>query len=111
MTIDQEERINRGGRIVANAERHLTEIRGELLDVLDDLNTLLDEGPKIGSYGHFVACFDLTMHKTIKPALRELDQCHHGLSELETNGVRFVHALAPNLTAMLERSMDCEVCE
>ena len=109
MTTEQEERINRGGRIIANAERYLTEIRGELLDVLDDINKLLDEGPKLGSYGHFVACFDVTMHKTIKPALRELDQCHHGLSELETQET--YQALAPNVTAMLERSMDCEVCE
>jgi len=107
--ITKEERINRGGRIVANAERSLTNIRGELLDVLDDINTLLDEGPKIGSYGHFAAGFYLTISKTIEPALRELDQCHHGLSELETQGVTYVHALAPNLTAMLERSIDC--CE
>ena len=107
--ITKEERINRGGRIVANAERSLVNIRGELLDVLDDISTLLDEGPKMGSYGHFVACFDLTMNKTIKPALRELDQCHHQLSELETQET--YQALAPNLTAMLERSMDCEVCE
>ena len=78
-------------------------------DVLDDINTLLDEGPKIGSYGHFAAGFYLTISKTIAPALVELDQCHHGLSELETQGVTHVHALAPNLTAMLERSIDC--CE
>ena len=102
-------RTEKGKRIVGRAERSLTNIREELRDIIDDINTLINEGPKMGSYGHFVAGFDLTTYKIIKPALAELSQCDHLVIELEY--FETYQSLAPNLTAMLEKSMDCEVCE
>ena len=95
-------------KTIQQAERALHNIRGELLDVLDDLHNILDEGPKMGTYGDFAAGFELTIQTTIKPALAQLHQCQHHLTEAEYRET--YETLAPHIDEMMKR-VYCETCE
>ena len=102
------ERIEQARPTIEQAERALVNIRGELTDVLAGIKRILVEGPTMGTYGDFAAGFDLTIRKTIKPALAQLHQCDHQMNNLEHRET--YESLAPHIDEMMKR-VYCETCE
>ena len=62
----------------------------------------------MGTYGDFAAGVELTIQKTIKPALAQLHQCQHHLTESEYRET--YETLAPHIDEMMKR-VYCETCE